>query len=157
MSLGYKQVETALADVLEVKPDDMGAFRARLRHLRNLGLPELPTPGSGQRIDYSDDQAFVMLLALELEDVGLAPRSAATIAQSIARMHRSLRGALRLSADGNFYAAVTPKGAKQWTALSTRAALDKFLARARRGFCLLNLSFCARKLERALRDAGARE
>ena len=155
MSLGYKRVEAALADALEVKPDGMGAFRARLRHLRNLGLPKLPTPGSGQRIGYSEDNAFVMLLALELEDVGLAPRSAATIAPSIARRHQSLRGTLQLSADGDVYAAVTPTRAKQWTTLSTREALDEFLARER-GVCLLNVSLCARTLDRALRAAEAR-
>ncbi len=156
MSLGYKQTEAAIAKTLEIKPGGIGALRARLRHLRSLGLLKLPTPGSGQRIGYSEDNAFVMLLALELEDVGLAPRFAATIAPSIARMHRSLHRAVELSADGDLYAAVTPRGAKRWTALPTRAAFDEFLARERLGFCLLNVSLCARTLNRALRDAEAK-
>ena len=55
---------------MNVKPKDIGAFRGRLRHLRNIGLPRLPKIGSGRAIDYSDRQALEMLLALELEDAG---------------------------------------------------------------------------------------
>lgn len=155
MSLSYKHVETALADALEVKPDGMGAFRARLRHLRNLGLPKLPMPGSGSRIGYSESQTFVMLIALELEGVGIAPRSAAVVAASIVRMHRSPRDILEAPGDGDVYIAVTPRSRKQWTALPTRLAFEEFLAKGVPTFTLLNLSICARTLDRALRDAEA--
>ena len=157
MSLGYKQVEAALAEVLKVKPDAIKAFRGRLRYLRNLGLPELPTPGSGQRIDYSEDNAFVMLIALELERARLVPRSAAIVAASISRMHQSLRGVLADSGDHDVRIVVTPESEMQWTAVPKGASLDKFLAkRMLPSFSVLNLSICARSLDRALSAAAAR-
>ena len=151
MSLGYKQVEAVLVEVLKIKPAEMGAFRARLRHLRNLGVPRLPKPGSGRRIGYSEDHAFVMLIALELEDLGIAPRPAADVAPSIVRMHGWLRGVLDASSDDDLHVAVTPRRSRQWVALSTRSAFDELLAKGLPAFSLLNMSICARKLDHALR------
>jgi hypothetical protein len=85
VELRYKHVEAALAAVCQVPRKGMGAFRARLRHLRNIGLPRLPTPGSGQRIAYSPRQALEMLLALEIENAGHSPQNAAWIVPSIVR------------------------------------------------------------------------
>jgi hypothetical protein len=81
----YNQVETALATIFKVSPKEMGAFRARLRHLRNIGLPHLPTPGSGRRIDYSERHALEMLIAIAMEKFGYSPKNAAIVAQSIVR------------------------------------------------------------------------
>lgn len=152
MELRYKHVEAALAAVLEIKSKDMGAFRARLRHLRNLGLPKLPTPGSGRKIAYSERQAFEMLVALELEDVGLAPRSAATIGASIVRQHSSLRELVARQSEYDLFVAITPSDQKRWTALATRAAFDEYVALRQSVYSLIDLSVCASKLDRALRD-----
>jgi hypothetical protein len=83
--LRYKHVETALVDVARVRPKAIGAFRGRLRHLRKIGLPELPAPGSGKHIAYSRHQALEMLIAIQLEDIGYTPDSAAQLSQSIVR------------------------------------------------------------------------
>ena len=155
--LRYKNVEAALAAVLEIKLEEMGAFRARLRHLRNLGLPKLPTPGSGQRIAYTEKQAFTMQIALELEDLGIAPRSAAAIAMSIVRMHRSPGDILAASGAGDVRVAVAPRSAEQWTTLFTDSALREYLASGERKFSLLNLSICARRLDGALREVETGE
>src|SRR4051794_27063212 len=90
----YGQVEQALADALQIESEDMGAFRARLRHLRGLGLPNVPRPGSGRVVDYSWRQAFEMLLALELENIGKAPRIAKIVAESIGRTTSTSRAEL---------------------------------------------------------------
>jgi hypothetical protein len=50
--LRYKHVEHALADLFKVQPDSMGAFRARIRHFRRLGIPDLPIVGSGTQISW---------------------------------------------------------------------------------------------------------
>src|SRR5437660_355977 len=83
--LRYQHVEAALVEVGKIAPADLGAFRARLRHLRNIGLPRLPKTGSGQHITYTRRQALEMMIAVELEKVGQTPRRAALLATSIVR------------------------------------------------------------------------
>jgi hypothetical protein len=80
----YGIVEASLAEVLEIEPGDMKAFKGRVRHLRNLGLPSgLPKPGSGKSISYSLDQVSEMLFALALERTGYTPRAAVSMAPGV--------------------------------------------------------------------------
>lgn len=79
----YGQVETAIAEVLGVKPRNFSALRARLRHMKNVGVPTLPKPGSGQKITYSEAMAIEMLLAAALEFGGFTPRKAAMASVTI--------------------------------------------------------------------------
>jgi hypothetical protein len=72
----YGVIEKALADVLGVKPEQINAFRGRLRHLRNINCPRLPKTGSGQPVFITRDQAIEILIALELGTLGVAPRHA---------------------------------------------------------------------------------
>ncbi len=81
----YGQVENILAKVIGIKSEGRSAMKARLRHLRNIGVPELPRPGSGQKVLYSRKQAMEMLFALGLENVGQTPRTAAMLAKDILR------------------------------------------------------------------------
>jgi hypothetical protein len=81
----YRHLEKALAQLMRIKASDIAAFRARLRHLRNIGLPRLPNPGSGQPIDYTRRQALELMIALELEKLGQSPRTVAMNAESIVR------------------------------------------------------------------------
>ena len=76
VDLRYKHLEAALAEVLSVRLEQMGAFRARLRHLRNIGLPLTQRPGKGSHITYSGDNALEMLLTLQLQDLGHPPSRA---------------------------------------------------------------------------------
>ena len=101
----YGQIEQALVDALRIEPGDIGAFRARLRHLRGLGLPNVTRPGSGRTVDYTWQQAFEMLLALELENIGKAPRIAKLVAESIGRMTGTTRAGI-----ANEYIVVEPYG-----------------------------------------------
>jgi hypothetical protein len=80
MEMRYKQVETAVAASLDVKPSKMAALRARILYLRKLGLPKLPKVGSGAQIDYSERNALEILIALLLERGGQTPKNAAQFA-----------------------------------------------------------------------------
>jgi hypothetical protein len=146
--LQYKDVETALADIMNVKSKDMGAFRARLRHLRNIELPRLPKPGSGRSIDYTPRQVLQMLLALELENAGQTPRKAAFIAASMVRQ----------SPNGQFegedcYVCVT-EGKEGYGMMFGLSAFSEFMKKkAPDVFLVINISACVRKLNNALSHA----
>jgi hypothetical protein len=79
----YKHVEAVLSRIFKVSPDNQGAFRARLRHLRNIGIPDLPRPGSGAQIPYTRVHLVQMIIALELSALGIAPRHAADLAEKV--------------------------------------------------------------------------
>jgi hypothetical protein len=92
MGLRYGDVEAALAEAMTIPPDGMKAFRARLRHLRNIGIPsELPEPGKGVAIRYTYRHAFEMFIALQMENIGHAPKRAAHIAQEIIKQKDLLK------------------------------------------------------------------
>jgi hypothetical protein len=74
MDLRYRDVERALVDTFGVPEGGLGALRARIRHLRNVGVPELQKVGSGTQLTYTRKQAFELLLAIELELSGISPR-----------------------------------------------------------------------------------
>jgi hypothetical protein len=83
VELKYRHLETALATVLDIKKDGTRTFRARLRYLRNIGLPSIVGPGKGKTISYTPVHALEVLLALELQNVGQAPAAAAALAGRI--------------------------------------------------------------------------
>ena len=78
VGLRYKNVEAALAEVLEISEGHLPAFRARLRHLRNL-LP-IPKTGKGSHISYTFNEALIMLIAVQLNLIGVSPVWAAAYA-----------------------------------------------------------------------------
>ena len=78
-SYRYATIEALLAKILEVKPKAMGAFKARVRHLRKLGVPQLPTPGTGQKVDYKREHAIELLIALRAQELGHTPAHAVDI------------------------------------------------------------------------------
>ena len=142
----YGQIEQALVDALRIEPGDIGAFRARLRHLRGLGLPNVTRPGSGRTVDYTWQQAFEMLLALELENIGKAPRIAKLVAESIGRMTGTTRAGI-----ANEYIVVEPSLAAKYEILTGEEQFRRWLtSSAPRGFSVLNLSACIRALDAAL-------
>jgi hypothetical protein len=81
-TLQYGEVEKAIAEVLFITA--MKAFRARLRHLRNIGVPALPRPGAGHKIAFSKAMAFEMLVAVMLDRDGYPPRIVAMTVSKIA-------------------------------------------------------------------------
>jgi hypothetical protein len=78
----YRQVETALVSLFEVDDTRLGAFKGRLRHLRNLAIPKVSKAGSGTHAEYSRLNAVEMAIALELQSLGKSPRQSAELAGS---------------------------------------------------------------------------
>ena len=76
----YSQFEKALAAIYSVKEKNLGAFRARLRHLRNLGVPDIPKRGSGNVFIYKTSDILAASVALELQSLGSAPAVSAELA-----------------------------------------------------------------------------
>ena len=144
--LRYGHIEAALVEVLGIKPSARPAFRARIRHLRNLGLPELRAPGRGFHLEYTRRQALAMLAALQLENVGQAASDAVDIAESMVRQapygqHNGL--------DCYVYVGVIEKG-RQYTMAFGLEGVVKMMKRAPEVLLLLNLSACVRRLDPAL-------
>jgi hypothetical protein len=73
MTRKYRHIEQALIALFEVNDDRLPAFKARVRHLRTMGVPSIPKTGSGNQVEYLDVHAFQLALALELERIGLPP------------------------------------------------------------------------------------
>ncbi len=84
IELRYGEIEAAIAQVLEIKSAGVPALRARLRHLRNMGLPDIPNPGSGRKVSYTTFQAMEMLIAVVLEYGGITSRNAVNVTPLIA-------------------------------------------------------------------------
>ena len=87
MDLRYGDVERALVRAFKIQDTDVKAFRARIRHLRNLGVPDLPKSGSGRQISYTLDHARELYLALRLNQLGMMPDA---IARLFARIRPSI-------------------------------------------------------------------
>src|SRR3954451_11295887 len=74
MSFTYAQVEAALARLFNADPEvQRKTFRARIVHLRRVGIPLGLNPGRGKRIAYELEQVYQLGLCLELEEMGLDP------------------------------------------------------------------------------------
>jgi hypothetical protein len=69
----YREIESILAELHGVTPDDRGAFRARLRVLRDMGVPAVDKPGKGSRVTYQFVDLWEVHLGLLLEKFGLPP------------------------------------------------------------------------------------
>lgn len=87
VALLYGEVEDILARLHKIQDKDRKAFRARLRHFRNLGIPRLRKVGSGRKISYSLDDLYELFFALELTQCGLSP---STIVHLNRHLHQKL-------------------------------------------------------------------
>lgn len=73
IQLQYAQVEQALMGLNRISEEKRGAFRARLRHLKQMGFPEGTNTGKGQRAVYDIMAYFKMVFATELMQAGVSP------------------------------------------------------------------------------------
>lgn len=69
----YRTVEAILADLHNIRPEALGAFRSRLRVLRDMGVPNVSRPGKGARVAYELYDLWEAHLGLHLETFGLPP------------------------------------------------------------------------------------
>ncbi|MGZ3709450.1 MAG: hypothetical protein ACXVBC_11085 [Bdellovibrionota bacterium] len=72
-TFAYAEVESALAEVFDLRDVQQGIFRARLQNFRKLGIPAR-NPGKGQRLRYSVSDLFQLLIAIELTEFGHDPK-----------------------------------------------------------------------------------
>jgi hypothetical protein len=76
----YRDIESILAELHGVTQDDRsGAFRSRLRFLRDMGIPRVEKPGKGSRVTYKFLDLWELHLALLLQRFGLPPASVKTV------------------------------------------------------------------------------
>ncbi len=97
-TFGYSVLEGALARVFKLSPEaQVGVLRGRVVHLRRNGFGPQEA-GRGKRIEYDYETADKWLVALALEDAGLAPLPIMgmiaslwdpAIAEAVARARRS--------------------------------------------------------------------
>jgi hypothetical protein len=73
--LRYGDLVSAIVAVTRTPPEEIGALKARLRHLRTaIGLPShLPQPGRGRVNNYCMIDGLELLLALRLEKLNHTP------------------------------------------------------------------------------------
>jgi len=87
----YGQFEEALVQMFAIKEANLGAFRARLRHLRSLGIPKIPKRGSGNTAIYRMEDLLTTFVALALQTLGSTPTISAEIAKFAAQYFEKLR------------------------------------------------------------------
>ena len=83
-SMQYREFEQALVGMFSVDEAQLSAFRARLRHLRKLGVPNVPKRGSGNASSYSQGHLFITSVALTVETLGYTPTTSVLIAAKAA-------------------------------------------------------------------------
>ena len=98
----YAHAEKALRMLLKITSGEMGAFKARIRHLRKLGVPNLPASGSGRKISYSREDVFMIAVALRLQDLRMPPSVA------VKGAHAALSKAERIRTGGSKFLLLMP-------------------------------------------------
>ncbi|UGY15574.1 hypothetical protein HAP48_0044870 [Bradyrhizobium septentrionale] len=76
-SVSYADAEGILARIHRAGDVQQAAFRARLKHLKRLGIPLESSPGRGAKIWYFEEQMWQWAIALELAEFGIDPGTVA--------------------------------------------------------------------------------
>lgn len=72
--LSYGEAETLLATIYKATGKaQTGAFRARLKHLKRLGIPLGSNPGRGKKIYYERNELYQWCFCIEMEEFGIDP------------------------------------------------------------------------------------
>jgi hypothetical protein len=81
--LNYTDLEAKLADLHHAEQRaGVGALRARIRMLRDLGVPAVPKVGKGARVEYSFDDLWESHFGLLLQEAGFPPAHVADVIQT---------------------------------------------------------------------------
>ncbi len=83
MELRWRDVEATLSELLLITDEQRGAFRARIRHLKAVGIPNIPKVGSGTQITYTRDNVVELYMALLIMELGVPPKVAAGLVLNI--------------------------------------------------------------------------
>ena len=146
------QIEAALPESTRIPEAELGAFRAKLRHLRSLGIPVVKNVGSGHRAQFSRFDALTMRLALELSAFGIKPTSVAKLTAAEALKHLKQHDAGDLGDD--IYFLVSPaRSGVTWAALVGLAGVANAMAATKTKtttFVTINISQIIREMDAAL-------
>ena len=119
----YAEAEKLLGELYLV-PDDRahrGAFVARLKHLKRLGVPLGSNIGKGSRFAYEPDHLYQMCFCLELMECGIDPAVAVKLLMAqwdkISAQFRVVEDAPEKS---RFYMCMTPLSlmSKSWAGIA---------------------------------------
>jgi hypothetical protein len=103
----FGEVEAALVATSGMQPEDI---RARLRHLRRLGIPTgLPQTGSGTPIAYTAVQALEACFALRLGAIGTTPKVLAPLVRVILGEYRRHESSPTSRAMGDLSVVIFPR------------------------------------------------
>jgi hypothetical protein len=70
-TIGYGEFEAIVAELHRIPETGRKAFRARLRVMRDAGIPSVASPGKGARVSFRFEDLWEAHLALHLEEFGL--------------------------------------------------------------------------------------
>jgi hypothetical protein len=145
MSYENGQVEAALARTCGIADEDRAAFRARLRHLRNLGIPKIEKVGSGKRAQFSKSDAIMMGMALELSSLGVKPRFLVHLAELAIKQPGAVdpppKGEIR-----DVYLIISKQGHIAYTLKGMLALATQMSSISVPSFIVMNLSGIAREV-----------
>ncbi len=80
----YAEIERILAKLHSAEGEKQaGAFRARLKHLKRLGIPLGANPGKGKRIEYTCEHLYQLVFCLECAQFGFDPVWTVQIVETI--------------------------------------------------------------------------
>jgi hypothetical protein len=142
----YKEVEHALVVALDIAPNDMGKFRAKLRHTRDDGVPSIQWSGTGAAAEYARRHVIELGVCLELQHLGQPPKASAATALSIVRTCDTSPGR---DDDEHIFIAFTSASAA-YTVLTGRAMYLDWFQSAPRSFMVLDLTATIAALDAAL-------
>lgn len=98
--MGFGEVEAVLAAVHHIAAAKRTAFQARLKNFHRLGFPTDLKGGRGKAAKYKAHHMFLMAVALELSQLGVAPdRAVKTLNENIGVITRAIRHTLRREGD----------------------------------------------------------
>jgi hypothetical protein len=156
----YSTVEVVMFNVsaLDV-PDDIPNIQARIRYLRNVGVPHnMPQPGKGKPIRLTLDQIWQLSFSLCLEEYGIQPKRAAELGPSMAMATKWMRVA---NPHDDIYAVSGHGGDEPQIILGLERLQawikTSFTERKEDGAFLLNASSLMRRVEQELQRVEQEE
>lgn len=82
MGYGFADVEAALAEIHGIADEKRSAFSNRLKHLQRLGFPPGVNTGRGRAATYYAEHAFLLGVALQLNEISVSPERAIKMIES---------------------------------------------------------------------------
>lgn len=146
-----------MAHLLHVKDEEIGAFRARLRHLKDSGVPDVPKVGKGKQIWYTRDDAVRMYVALKMMQYGITPKAAAFLITDLGNsLHHPAVSAIGAgpvgpSGEDVFYTIGYPAGVDHYVYSYTRSQLMETINNLPwTALAIINISQCIRSVDEEL-------